>query len=180
MLRTFLLLAALTLLALPAPAQTADHPPTLTPDGGTPLPRAGQATRVFQLGAVELYSLAIYADAPLNDPVRLLPADVPKALRIEVKYKDDLRRHVSYDWRPELLPRLEPAAIAHLRGTFAPLNYGEVVLIEYVPDKGTTVRVNKSVAVSGASHDLMLSFLDHWLGQRPLSEQIKRTLMASS
>jgi hypothetical protein len=26
---------------------------------------------------------------------------------------------------------------------------------------------------------LMLAFLDHWLGDRPLSEEIKRTLLAS-
>jgi hypothetical protein len=54
-----------------------------------------------------------------------------------------------------------------------------VVLIEYVPGKGTTVRVNKAVAVGGVNHDLMLAFLDHWLGQRPVSEEIKRTLLAS-
>lgn len=52
--------------------------------------------------------------------------------------------------------------------------------VEYVPAKGTVVRVNRAVAVSGAHHELMLAFLDHWLGQRPLSEEIKRTLLGSS
>lgn len=33
------------------------------------------------------------------------------------------------------------------------------MLIEYVPNKGTFVRVNRAVAVSGANHDLMLAFL---------------------
>jgi hypothetical protein len=51
------------------------------------------------------------------------------------------------------------------------------VQIEFAPEKGTTVRVNKAVAVSGGHHDLMLAFLDHWLGQRPVSEEIKRTLL---
>jgi hypothetical protein len=32
--------------------------------------------------------------------------------------------------------------------------------------------------VSGAHHDLMLAFLDHWLGDRPVSEELKRTLLA--
>jgi hypothetical protein len=36
------------------------------------------------------------------------------------------------------------------------------------------------VAVSDANHDLMLAFLDHWLGQRPVSDEIKRTLLGSS
>jgi hypothetical protein len=36
------------------------------------------------------------------------------------------------------------------------------------------------VAVSGAHHDLMLAFLDHWLGQQPVSEEIKRMLLTPS
>jgi hypothetical protein len=70
--------------------------------------------------------------------------------------------------------------MAHLLGSFAPLRHGDVVQIAFVPAKGTTVRVNKAVAVSGAPHDLMLAFLDHWLGERPVSDEIKRTLLASS
>jgi len=38
------------------------------------------------------------------------------------------------------------------------------------------VRVNDATAVSGAKHDLMIAFLDHWLGQQPVSEEMKRTL----
>jgi len=41
------------------------------------------------------------------------------------------------------------------------------------------VRVNKGVVVSAAHHDLMLTFLDHWLGQRPVSEEIKKSLLGS-
>jgi hypothetical protein len=26
------------------------------------------------------------------------------------------------------------------------------------------------------NHDLMLAFLDHWLGQRPVSEELRRAL----
>ena len=48
-----------------------------------------------------------------------------------------------------------------------------------MPARGTPVRVNNPVAGAGAHHDLMLAFLDHWLGDRPLSEEIRRTLLAS-
>jgi len=37
--------------------------------------------------------------------------------------------------------------------------------------------VNKDVAVSRASHELMLAYLDHWVGQRPLSEELKQALL---
>ena len=179
-----MVLCALTIASaavLSAGAQPIDQPATLTPDGGTAaLTRAGQAARVHLLGFYELYSLAVYVDAPPIDRARLLSPDVPKALRIEIRYRDDLsRRKPAIDWQGELIPRLEEPAIAHLRGAFAPLRQGDVVLVEYVPGKGTTVRINKGVTVPAASHDLMLAFLDHWIGQRPVSEEIKRTLLGS-
>ena len=172
--------AALVLLvAGVARAQGAAHPPTHTPDGGAPLPLAGQATRAHFLGSVELYGLAVYAESGRVDPTQLAAANGAKTLRIEIAYKDDLRRRMPIDWRRELIPALESPAIASLRSTFAPLQHGDVVLIEYVPNKGTSVRVNKSVAVSGINHDLMLAFLDHWLGQRPVSLEIKQALLSS-
>lgn len=162
------------------PSARAQQPDTITPDDGLHLPRIAQADRSHLLGSLEMYSLALYAD-PANHAVeRLASADVPKALRIQIRYREDLRRTAAIDWRRELLPTLNPQATAHLRGTFAPLREGDVVLVEYVPSKGTTLRVNKAVAASGASHDLMLAFLDHWIGQRPVSEQIKQMLTRGS
>jgi len=62
----------------------------------------------------------------------------------------------------------------------APLKEGDVMQLEYASTKGTVVRVNRAVVVSGANHDLMLAFLDHLLGQRPVSETIKRVLLGGS
>ena len=153
-------------------------PEQITIGGGEVLRLCGQAQRTHLLGTVELYTVALYSDGV--GYARLASADVAKALRIDVTYDHDLRRRVVLDWRRELVPPLEPQAVAHLRGSFAPLRHGDVVQIEYVPDKGTSVRVNKAVAVAGAHHDLMLAFLDQWLGDRPVSEQVKRTLLGGA
>jgi hypothetical protein len=167
-----------TSLAAHTLAQSAEHPQSMAPEGGASIPRAGEATRVHLLGLVDLYGLALYVAGSATRE-HLLSPDVPKVLRIQVIYEEDPRSRIGIDWRGELVPKLESAAAAHLRGTFAPLRRGDVVLIEYVPGNGTTVRVNKAVAVGGVNHDLMLAFLDHWLGQRPVSEEIKRSLLAS-
>jgi hypothetical protein len=169
----------LLLSALIGPAWSAhalgDHPSSLDLDGRS-LPLAGQAVRTHLLGSRPLYTLALYA--PDTPPAfeRLADPDVPKALRIEVTFEEDLQRRPVVDWRRELVPSLEPDASAHLRRSFSGLRHGDVVQIEYVPGSGTAVRVNRTVAVSRAHHDLMLAFLDHWIGQQPLSEEIKRAL----
>lgn len=156
----------------------AQQPDTIATREGLHLPRAAQAERSHLLGSMEMYSLALYVEPANRSIERLRSADVAKALRIVIRYQEDLRRTAAVDWRRELLPVLTPQASAHLRGTFAPLRQGDVILVEYEPSKGATLRVNKSVAVSDASHDLMLAFLDHWIGQRPVSEEIKDILTA--
>jgi hypothetical protein len=55
-----------------------------------------------------------------------------------------------------------------------------VVVVEYVPGQGTTVCTNEQAVASKVGHDLVLTFLDHWLGQRPVSEEIKQQLLGSS
>lgn len=158
-------------------AQTPLHPSSLDVNGA-PLEKIGEAVRSFLLGQEEAYGVALYVDGSSVDVARLASADTPKALRLVVRQKDEIRPRIALDWKRELLPRVEPGVATHLQGTFAPLRHGDVVLIEYAPRKGTTVRVNSAVAVSGADHDLMLAFLDHWLGQNPVSEDLKQHLLA--
>lgn len=164
------------MLAAPAAAQGVD-PPSLVLDGTVTVPLAAQARRSYLFGSVELYRLAIYLDGSLRDGAVIASRDVSKALRVEVTYKPDLQRPMALDWQRELIPALESSAMGELRRIIAPLRYGDVLQVDYTPEKGTTVRVNKGVAVSRGSHDLMLAFLDHWAGQRPVSEEIKQALM---
>jgi len=173
-------LASLALLLFIVPSLRAEGGQplaTLSVEGRSPLTLASQATRQDLFGAVDLYTVALYTDGGMVSRESLASADAAKALRIEVNYNEDFRRKIALDWRRELIPRLEPAAAAHIQGSFAPIQHGDTIVVEYVPARGTTVRVNKGVAVSGANHDLMLAFLDLWMGQRPLSEEIKQALL---
>ena len=134
----------------------------------------------YGIGGASAYRSGTGADRPMSDRAHLLSTDAPKALRVAVTYKEDLRRGVTLDWQRELVPRFQPAATSHLHSTFLGLRHGDVVLVEFVPQRGTTIRVNRSEIVTGASHDVILTFLDHWIGQRPVSDELKRSLLGSS
>jgi hypothetical protein len=168
--------AVLLVLAAAAPAAQDAAPPALAVDGAT-LTLAGQARRAHLLGSVDFYRVAIYSNAPMHDAAALASRTVAKAVRVDVTFVPDLQRAMSFNWQPELIPALEPAGTAQLRRIIMPLRQGDVLQIEYTPDRGTTVRVNRDVAVSRASHELMLAYLDHWIGQRPLSEELKQVLL---
>lgn len=175
--RRLIIALAATVAAWPAQSPARSTPAQLTVEGVV-LPKRGEARRTALLGTVVLYQLGLFSTRG-PDAESLAPASVAKAVRVEVEYEPAPERRVPRDWRHELIPPLAPDAVAHLRGSFAPLRRGDVVLVEYTPARGTFVRVNRAVAVSGAHHDLMLAFLDHWLGDRPVSEAIKRALLAS-
>jgi hypothetical protein len=180
MIRVFII-AACTLLVCASPARSDEQQPSaISLAAHTSVSLAGQARRAHLLGAVDLYEVGVYLQGATLQRAQLARPDMPKALRIDILAPDDLPLRLAHDWRPELIPqRLNAAATAHLRGVFAPLRHGDVVLVEYAPATGTVVKVNKAVVVPKAEHDLMLAFLDHWLGQRPLSEEMKRTLLGS-
>jgi len=142
--------------------------------------RTAEARRVALLGQIDLYTIGLYTDAPISDIAQLATDDRAKALRIEVRYDSHnlrMRPRIALDWGRELVPSMSPAASATLRGSFAALRAGDVVIVAYAPRRGTTVRVNRQIVVSNSDHDLMLSFLDHWLGQTALSEEVKATLL---
>jgi len=161
--------------AAPLTAQ-GSHPEALIVDGIN-LPVAGQARRAQLLGSVDLYDVAIYAARPLGESTTLASRSVAKAVRVAITFKPDLQSAMAFNWQPELIPAMEPDAVAQMRRILMPLRYGDVLRIDYSPERGTTVRVNKDVAVSRASHELMLAYLDHWVGQRPLSEELKQALL---
>jgi hypothetical protein len=69
--------------------------------------------------------VAVYVDGRLAARDHLSSPDVPKALRIAITYQDDLYRRFALDWRPELVPQLEPPEATHLRGSFTPLRQGD-------------------------------------------------------
>lgn len=158
-----------------AHAQDLEHPKSLGSGGYSPVVLLGQATRTL-VGGEALYTIALYEDAAF-DRRQLSSPEVAKALRIAVEYTHDWRRPPLINWQQELVPRLLSAPIANLRLAFASLQRGDIVLIEYAPRKGTSVHINRSIAVLGEAHELMLAFLDHWLGQRPVSEDLRRNLL---
>ena len=148
--------------------------------GSTRLALIGEGTRTDQLGGDALYTVAVYAEAGPLDVARLADAKTSKALRIEILKDDDPFNPLTRPWRRELVPSLDLAAATHLRAITAPARKGDVLMVEYEPGRGTTIRGNTLTVTTRAPHGLMVAFLDQWLGQRPVSEDLKRTLLGRS
>jgi hypothetical protein len=173
-------LALVSATGFAAPAVLHGQSPAEVRAGSTRLTLIGEGTRTDQLGGDALYTVAVYAEAGPLDVARLADAETSKALRIEIVKDDDPFNPLTRPWRRELVPSLDLAAATHLRAITAPARKGDVLMVEYEPGRGTTIRGNTLTAVTRAPHGLMVAFLDQWLGQRPVSEDLKRTLLGKS
>jgi hypothetical protein len=99
-------------------------------EGAGRLPAAAHVRRTHLLGAIEIYSITVYVDGSVLDMARIASPDVAKVLRVEVSFEGDPGRPLPFDWRRELVPAVEAAATAHLRGIFAPVRQGVSCTIE--------------------------------------------------
>jgi Chalcone isomerase-like len=145
--------------------------------GYTPLTLVAEGSRTDQLGGEALYTVAVYADVRPLDLARLAKAETAKVLRIAVVSNDDPFSPLARPWRRELVPRLDAPATTQLLAIVGTAKKGDVLLVEYSPARGTTLRANTQTPVTHAPHSLMVAFLDQWLGQRPVSEELKRVLL---
>lgn len=129
--------------------------------GGPSLTRLAQATRMERLGSIPVYTVALYASTRVPEPEGLSRPEIAKAVRVDVRYDPDLRPRVPVDWRRELVPNLNSAAVSSLDRGFAALEAGDVLIVSYVPNRGTSIRLNRHTIVAEGEHDVMLAFLDH-------------------
>jgi len=180
MTRGYVVLIAAVVSLAGSPAVVDGQSPAEVRAGYTRLTLVAEGSRTDQLGGNALYIVAVYAEARPLDLAHLARADVAKALRIEVASDDDPFGPLTRPWRRELVPQLDFAASAQLLAIVGAVRKGDVLLVDYEPGKGTTIQGNGRTAVSRAPHSLMVAFLDQWLGQRPVSEELKRTLLEQS
>lgn len=137
----------------------------------------GHAVRSKLLGMVDLYSVALYLPDEMPRTALIGDKTLAKAIRLEVLYDGSIPDKIPESWRQELLPVLSEAAAARLRKTYASLNFGTVVLIRYAPQHGTELVVGNEVVISEGGPELMRAFLDIWMGQDPVSEDIREALL---
>jgi hypothetical protein len=107
----------------------------------------------------------------------LRDSETPKAIRIEVVYDGSLPDQIPGAWQGELLPVLDPRQQEKLRDAYAQLKPNDWVSIDYVPSRGTTVTVLGERVLVDRGQELMGAFLDLWVGQTPVSEEMKQELL---
>ncbi len=157
-----------TLTAQPQTLQIGEH--TLT--------KASQATRSRLFGSVNIYRVSLYVDQThaTLDALRALRS--PIARRVDILYEGSLPDEIPSDWKRELMPALGPGQQKSLVQAYARLSPRDSIEIRFAPGEGTTVSVSGRRILTDDGFELIAAFLDIWMGQTPVSDDIKDQLIA--
>ena len=138
----------------------------------------GQAVRSELFGMIELYRIGLYLPERTSEAAQI-KSDSPKTLLLHVLH-DTRSQYLPENWRDELRAVLKPNELRKLRAAYVTAQSGDFITISYVPGEGSRLTVNDDVVLESQGRELMYAFLQQWLGQRPVSEEIKSALLGGA
>ena len=132
----------------------------------------------------DIYVAAFYTREPVSKLEDLIVSDQPMRMAMHFVYDEVSKEKLVDGWNEgfddnlsdEQLNKLKPR-IKLFNGLFKTVRKGDVILLDYVPGKGTLVTINhKNIgAVTGAEfyHALLMI----WLGENPVGDDLKSALL---
>lgn len=155
-----------------------------TDDGVTlSLNGAGIRTKLF----FDIYIAQLYLEKPATETKDVLAADNHKRVIMHFLYEKVEKAKVVEVWNEGFLSNTNPEQLAELKGRinqfnamFTDVKKDDVVILDYVPGSGTKVIVagaEKGVIQGKDFNDALLSI---WLGESPISKDLKAKLLGSA
>lgn len=160
-------------------AQPAPVPPSLVEDGVT-FKQAGAKTFRWK-SVIKVYDAALHLGEG-EQPARIF-ADIPT--RLHLGYHRGFTAAEIVKGGDTLLARnVDAATLASLRQrvdvinrTYRAVKTGDSYTLTYVPNLGTTLRLNGKPLVTIPGHDFAASYFRIWLGDDPISPALRDSLL---
>ena len=133
---------------------------------------------------VDVYLAALYLQARTPDAAAILSDDGPASVTMNIIYSEISKKKITDGWidglddnltsseRKDIQTRLEA-----FNKLFTAMQKGDVVRIDYTPDKGTEVRLNGEWRGSVEGNDFFRALLKVWLGSDPVSKSLKQDML---
>jgi hypothetical protein len=152
--------------------------------GGTPLVLNGAGVRSKFF--VKVYVGALYLSKTSRSVSDILALPGPKRVAMhflhdEVSqeklvdaWNEGFRKNQSEESMKTLGPRIE-----QFNKLFQTVHKGDVITLDYIPDDGTTVRINGTEKGKVPGADFNRALLEVWLGKEPVDSDLKRALLGT-
>ena len=89
-------------------------------------------------------------------------------------WNEGFKKNQSEKSMKTLGPRIE-----QFNKLFQTVHKGDVITLDYIPDDGTTVRINGTEKGKVPGADFNRALLEVWLGKEPVDSDLKRALLGT-
>lgn len=126
---------------------------------------------------MDIYLLAVYLPVDRNSLEDIQSPGTGKVYVLDVLYKGELPDDIPGLWREPLAEEISSELLAILQEQYDRVDSGDRVEIAYLPDHGETLRINGEVVIRDPDRELIPALTDLWLGNDPVSGNLKRLLL---
>jgi hypothetical protein len=99
-------------------------------------------------------------------------------LRMDIVYEGDMPDGMPDDWQPHLKKVISEETIDLIDASFGRLDTGDIVQFAYLPEtQESAMLVNDQAQVSVPGMELYSSIQARWLGDKPISNKLKKTIV---
>ena len=132
----------------------------------------------------KIYIGALYLPAQQNDPAVILKNPQANRMVMHFLYDEVTREKLVAAWQEGFSENVDAEVFKALKtrldkfnGMFSDMHNGDIVLLDYVPGKGTRVTIKgvEAGVIEGA--DFNQALLSVWLGEEPVTEELKDALL---
>jgi hypothetical protein len=141
---------------------------------------AGIRTKVF----FDIYVGALYLAEKTGDAKAAIEMAGPKRVFMHYLYSEISREKLVGGWEAGFKKNQSKKTLESLRSRldkfnamFADARKGDVILLDYVPEKGTSVTINGETKGVVPGEDFNRALLAIWLGKKPADSGLKKAML---
>jgi len=141
---------------------------------------AGMRTKLF----LDIYVGALYLPGHTHDTAAILADTRSASVLMHFLYHRISREKITGAWTDGMHDNLtagemqaQQATLDRFNALFTELRKGDVVRIDYVPGRGTEVRINNVLRGTVGDNAFFRDLLKIWLGPEPASGSLKKAML---
>ena len=132
----------------------------------------------------KVYVGALYTESKVDSRDAAQALSGPKRVVMHMVYDEVSKEKMADAWNEGFEENNSDAQLDKLKARletfiayFPDLKEGDVVLLDYIPGKGTRVTINGDVKGEIEGADFYTALLDVWLGEEPADDELKEAML---
>lgn len=135
----------------------------------------------------DIYIGALYLEQKQNAAADIYPLTGAKRIHMHFLYDEISKEKLTNSWsegfknnhNEDELSKLQ-SRIDQFNAMFTAVKKGDVINLDFQPEKGTTVIINKSTQGTVKGGDFYTALLKIWLGDQPADSDLKLAMLGTS